>query len=1344
MSKQVIYNDLTGGINNLDTKETLNSSTKKTETPDMMNVEYYGIGGIKTMDGNTQLGPTLEDAVVGGWEYVKGNQKFMIIALQNGKIKLYNAVTNSYDDIFKFNHISDKVSFCNMNNGVVISNGIDDLLFYEHDRQQELYGNVNIENGANLIKGVSTKFKTELKVGDFIEIESASGQYEVVNIKSDTEIEISPAITLKQGKQYYGFTGSIYRTAITKSSDDFSVEQISPYYIGTSGNTKTSFKYNGNAKLNYSQSMSNNIISGMLNDSNTYDLSYSDAGHNKELFDYVSDFYYIHQGNLYYNDGTLIDDEHEWLEVEGNSDYAYAIDGSVLLEDNQYKGLYGSVYVIYKNNNTWKISLVSTGSIYCFGLSRYNCYRDRDGLNENIGSITQNICYVHDGLNGTIYGLVYNNSTHAVTKTQIGTGTGWGKITSRGNSGHISGWGSPSGLYVYAIAANNNLYAINGYTPTKIGTAVDWKDVKGVFYSDTTTNTYARPVAIKTNNYSYYAKNAYDSFESFVTAGSGQTMVPSIICSTGSVLHGSTSEYHGQSYYNRSQYATGFVNYSDYGVQNRAYFTYVANESFNLTNPSYDPYVHSIPIGNGLGTPINLDNDEYIVNFISEQNYVNMVDGSAVTIITLPSEDELTDSKYTIRLSIVDYDQTIMTRQFGFNYNSYYGNNEKGLNYPRRTKYQAFVDGLNNCLDTSYFKLYSVGNKVVVVDEYNYTSGKKINITLSKNGQSIIQGEQEQYAGKPQRFDGLGVYEIIDNNLYFTFYVITNKNTYVGNCISLSYFESINLTPKIELADWSGFYYPCYNFWTATNTEERKVWTKLGSQWIKHTVNVGIPSIKSNIEREQLLSKYNVYVSGETKPGDTFTYTITDQDDDTNRYTTNLNSVEEVYSEPSITSAENARDILLYDGENVSLCYNYGVGNEYTYYGTRNIEIDTINDSESYGTTNLLVNLADISKCNAYLVNTDKDSDPAGSVYVPIRGLAIQYYAGRLWVGGEDGLFYSAVGLPNNWDIQSDAGAIYDIYNDSSKVTALGVWSEYLIVHKEYSTYLLSCTGEATTIEIKPYSNITCESQQGWIVSNTKYFLFSKEFLDIYPLVQRTIFNDKFLGEPVSNKIRNIFKTVDVELSNYIYCVSRPKERQMLFYLPLSISQGSSFATVFDFQTKSWLFRKVPQVVKCAFNFKNDIYIGTNDGKVLKEFSGNSFDGMPINAYYKSPWFDWMDGYSQSFAEFCIEVNTDERNIFNIDTIKDGNSRTEVRTIDTNILESKSLVWGSNDTSEDKNTMKWDENKWLRTAFETIRMLLPNNVFEDFQFRLFTDKIGQLFKVFKYGFRRIEAEEAPW
>ena len=37
----ISYEDLTGGLNNVDTINRINSSTRRTESPDIMNIEYF-------------------------------------------------------------------------------------------------------------------------------------------------------------------------------------------------------------------------------------------------------------------------------------------------------------------------------------------------------------------------------------------------------------------------------------------------------------------------------------------------------------------------------------------------------------------------------------------------------------------------------------------------------------------------------------------------------------------------------------------------------------------------------------------------------------------------------------------------------------------------------------------------------------------------------------------------------------------------------------------------------------------------------------------------------------------------------------------------------------------------------------------------------------------------------------------------------------------------------------------------------------------------------------------------------------------------------------------------------
>lgn len=316
--------------------------------------------------------------------------------------------------------------------------------------------------------------------------------------------------------------------------------------------------------------------------------------------------------------------------------------------------------------------------------------------------------------------------------------------------------------------------------------------------------------------------------------------------------------------------------------------------------------------------------------------------------------------------------------------------------------------------------------------------------------------------------------------------------------------------------------------------------------------------------------------------------------------------------------------------------------------------------------------LSEISQCNATLINSD---DPLNQP-ADIRGLAINFYKGRLWIGDKNSVYYSQVGLYNGWDQHYDAGYIASLYNDTSPVKALGLYADYLLIHKEHSTYIVT-SDDGYNFTVKPYSNITCESQQSFIVSNTKYYVYSDEYMDIYPLVQRTQFQDRFLGETISQKVRNFFHNVRTADVDKIFCVAHPKKRWMMFYMPTIQHAGSNYALIFDFQTKSWLLRVVPQNVTCAFNFDNEVYIGTDDGKVLREFEGLTFDGEVLEAYYKSPWFDWANGYTQSFAEFQLELDSSYNNHFYIRTFKDGTTPYEDRIINSEFLTGNALVYNT-------------------------------------------------------------------
>lgn len=328
--------------------------------------------------------------------------------------------------------------------------------------------------------------------------------------------------------------------------------------------------------------------------------------------------------------------------------------------------------------------------------------------------------------------------------------------------------------------------------------------------------------------------------------------------------------------------------------------------------------------------------------------------------------------------------------------------------------------------------------------------------------------------------------------------------------------------------------------------------------------------------------------------------------------------------------------------------------------------------------------LGEISQCNAALTNSE---DP--NIKTPVRGLAMNSYRGRIFVGSTDGtLYYSAVGLYNNWDIASGAGAISTFYDDNSDFTALAIYDKYLVLCKRERSYLLNgVSSDSAEWTIEPYSIYTCDSQQSWIDCNGGLYMYSRVAGGIYPILQRTIYNPNYQGNELSTKIKESFKYVNVALYDYIFPVYHPKKMYLMFYIPMLTGNGSNTAFVFDLLTKSWLLRKVPQEVTVAFRFEDEIYIGTADGKIYKEFQGLTFDGEPIEFWWKSPWFSFGQGTDYlSTRELRLKLSEEQTNKFKLRNSRNGSNLFKERLIDSGRGAFTGLEWdiGYNPNEQNK------------------------------------------------------------
>lgn len=359
----------------------------------------------------------------------------------------------------------------------------------------------------------------------------------------------------------------------------------------------------------------------------------------------------------------------------------------------------------------------------------------------------------------------------------------------------------------------------------------------------------------------------------------------------------------------------------------------------------------------------------------------------------------------------------------------------------------------------------------------------------------------------------------------------------------------------------------------------------------------------------------------------------------------------------------------------------------------------TITDADTYFTQEVI-------PFKPTLTNT---TDNVTFTPVEIKGLALNSYKGRLWIGGEDNnLYYSELGLYYGFDIKGDAGAFGNFNEDRSSFTALGIWSEYLIAHKVNGSYLVDANNSDTSNwSVKPYSEMTCLSQQSFISNDIGYYLYDRKNNGIYPLLSRSIYNTTYMGKELSLKINNSFEYLDKSKLSEIYITYQPKKQYLCFYMNFVDGNGySNKCYIYDNLTKSWLYRELPQNVTCAFQIDNEVYVGTQDGEILKEFQGSTFNGNPINFYWLSPSYVWSGGTNKATTkEFRVKLENETSNNFYIESIID-NKRTSKRKrrVTNNKDNGINLVWDIGYNLEDrtyKEPIEQDGYKWLGSDNKT-------------------------------------------
>ena len=309
----------------------------------------------------------------------------------------------------------------------------------------------------------------------------------------------------------------------------------------------------------------------------------------------------------------------------------------------------------------------------------------------------------------------------------------------------------------------------------------------------------------------------------------------------------------------------------------------------------------------------------------------------------------------------------------------------------------------------------------------------------------------------------------------------------------------------------------------------------------------------------------------------------------------------------------------------------------------------------------------------------------------------IASYKGRIWVAKDATIYYSALGTYNDFETENDAGYINEFHTDTGYITALKPYKDYLAIYKKDSVYLLTGTSPED-FAIVPFANIgACGPDTVLNVENKQYFLST----GIFALEQVGELNQVQVGSEISSKIKKEF--ANFRNMKEAFALHYESKSQIWYFFPYVESNYFHTIWINDYINKAWYKRIIPQRIVKACTFDGYIYTADSEGKIYKEDFGTSFDGIPIEFMWKSPFLAITTPHHRKIIdEFYFLLDSEYDNNFELSVYKDYDSEYQDDSEVIFSVHQDLLMWADDNTSDnmpchwtldDSNIPVWSINR---------------------------------------------------
>ncbi|MCD7740440.1 MAG: hypothetical protein LUH11_03730 [Candidatus Gastranaerophilales bacterium] len=300
-----------------------------------------------------------------------------------------------------------------------------------------------------------------------------------------------------------------------------------------------------------------------------------------------------------------------------------------------------------------------------------------------------------------------------------------------------------------------------------------------------------------------------------------------------------------------------------------------------------------------------------------------------------------------------------------------------------------------------------------------------------------------------------------------------------------------------------------------------------------------------------------------------------------------------------------------------------------------------------------------------------------------VRSAVLEVFYGRVWCAVADRVHWSKSLDPFTWATDEDDAGYNQLDGD---VIGLSTYADGLIISTNRSIYYCAKDTSDSGFVFSVLSPNHAVSSRG-IVKHANYTLYMASD-GIYP-VNTTQENTKLVQNDVSWLISNYYRAKNSYSTDDMFACSVvcSDKNEVWFHIPMLNGGNKSYIFIYRFlqghQKKLyWLPPRIQQKINCLCVFKNLILSGTDNGEILRELSGTTFNGENIEAIAEFPELDFNGTYNKQKFKLYLYSELNKDNKFYVDYFYDGESEYDRQEV---ILENSSFNWDEGN---------WDEENW--------------------------------------------------